>query len=108
MSESQSERLDAAKLGEEVGDDELPSDEYPKETAMAVDDPTIVRGGVIARDDVATRDARQVDDDRQEPAAPGLVETTDDPAVDDEAQLLADEVDAEESPEADAVHITDE
>lgn len=110
MSDSHSEQLDASKLGEEVGDDELAADDYPPETPMAVDDETIVRGGVIARDDVATRDARRTDGDRTTEAGPsGLIDTSADPdIVDDEQQLVAESGDREQAPEADAIHITDE
>lgn len=109
MTDSHAEQLDASKLGEKIGDDDLASDDYPAETPMAVDDETIVRGGVIARDDVATRDARRTDDDRAETDSPGLIETSDDPDIaDDERQLIAESGDRERSPETDAIHITDE
>jgi hypothetical protein len=109
MTDSHAEQLDATKLGEEIGDADLASDEFPAETPMAVDDKTIVRGGVIARDDVATRDARRTDDDRAEADSPGLIETSDDPDIaDDERQLIAESGDRERSPEAEAVRVTDE
>jgi hypothetical protein len=109
MSDSHSEQLDASKLGEGVGDDELATDGSPTETPMAVDDDTIVAGGVIARDDVATREARRAGGDRNEPDPPGLIETPANPdIVDDEPELLAESGDTEQAPEADAIRVTDD
>lgn len=114
MSDSQAEQLDPTVLGEEVGDERRPAADFPPDEPLAVDDPNIVAGGVIARDDVASREERRADrsdtTDSSDASdeSPALIEPGDDPDVrDDEQQLIADEGDSDRSPEAAAVHVTD-
>ncbi|WP_420452472.1 hypothetical protein [Ilumatobacter sp.] len=113
MPENNAESLTPEVLGEEVGDDERPAAGYPPEEPLGVEDDSIVRGGVIARDDVESREDRLQPEaaeggDRavQQRTDIGLTDT--DRASDgrdDEERMLADEVDAESSPEGDAMHV---
>jgi hypothetical protein len=130
MSESHAEQLDGSVPGEddtdviETGDlddridghiGRAPAD-YPPEEPMGVDDLGILSDGSIADDDYATRDSRHrhddetpTDEDDEDDLAPGLIESGADPdLVDDEQQLIADDGDEDTSPEAAAVHLTDE
>jgi hypothetical protein len=119
MSESHAEQLDASVLGEDdtddIGDDTAPAADFPPDDPLGVDDPSILSDGSIADDDYATREARHRHDrdaDRatdRDTDAPALIEPSADPDVlDDEQQMLADEGDRDTSPEAAAVHVTDE
>ncbi len=112
MSESHAEQLDPSVLGERVGDERRPAADFPPDEPLAVDDPNIVAGGVIARDDVESREARHTDRGvrADDASAPGLIEPGDDPDVrDDEQQMVADAGDRvpEAAAEAAAVHVTD-
>jgi hypothetical protein len=124
MSDSHAEHLDPTVLGEEVGDTGRPGDDFPRDEPLAVEDPSIVAHGVIARDDVASRDERLVPEAEAEaeernavtgaPAMQGRPAGLVDPAMstamapsidDDEQQLIATEsVEQEQSPEARALH----
>ena len=122
MSDSHAEHLDPTVLGEEVGDTGRPGDDFPRDEPLAVEDPSIVAHGVIARDDVASRDERLVPEAEAEernaatgaPAMQGRPAGLVDPAMstatapsidDDEQQLIATEsVEPEPSPEARAPH----
>ena len=118
MSESHAEQLDASVLGEddtgEIGDDTAPAADFPPDDPLGVDDPSILSDGSIADDDYATREARhrhadETDDSDDGTEAPALIEPSADPDVlDDEQQMLADEGDRDTSPEAAAVHVTEE
>ena len=113
MSESHAEQLDASVLGQDDTDDidAAPAGDFPPDEPLGVDDPSILSDGSIADDDYETRDARhrhgaaeQTDED-----GPALIEPGADPdVIDDEQQMLADEGDRDTSPEAAAVHVTDE
>jgi hypothetical protein len=113
MTDSHAESLDPSVLGEEVGDDDRPAADYPPDEALAVEDPSIVDEGLIARDDVATRDRRQrpeVDGSVTEPVrerfTDGLIDTNVSPDGNDhEERLIADRGDADTGPEADALHV---
>ncbi|WP_395154887.1 hypothetical protein [Ilumatobacter sp.] len=120
MSYSHAEQLDPTVLGEEVGDTGRPGDDFPRDEPLAVEDPSIIAHGVIARDDVASRDERLVPEAEERDAAngastmqgrpAGLVDpamsTATAPSIDDdEQQLIATEsVEQEQSPEARALH----
>ena len=120
MSDSHAEHLDPTVLGEEVGDTGRPGDDFPRDEPLAVEDPSIVAHGVIARDDVASRDERLVPEAEERnavtgaPAMQGRPAGLVDPAMstamapsidDDEQQLIATEsVEQEQSPEARAMH----
>ena len=132
MSESHAEQLDESVLGEDDTDDieagspdASPTAGFPPDQPLGVDDPAILSDGSIAEDDYAAREARHrhagdPDDERDErddsrasdEPAPALIEPGADPDVlDDEQQLIADEADEgdlDTSPEAAAVHITDD
>ena len=110
MSDSHAEQLDPTVLGEEVGDDRMPAEGYPADEALAVDDENIVAQGMIARDDVASREDRLADDDTTERSeAPALIEPGAEPDLrDDEQQMIADTGDRDDSPEAAALHVTDD
>jgi hypothetical protein len=113
MTDSHAESLDPSVLGEEVGDDDRPADDYPPEEAVAVEDPSIVEAGVIARDDVETREQRRnpdvdgsVTDPVRDRVADGLIDTNVSPDGNDhEERLIADRGDHDSSPEAGALHI---
>ncbi|MGA9279130.1 hypothetical protein [Ilumatobacter sp.] len=59
MTDSHAESLDPSVLGEQVGDDRRPADDYPADEPLGVEDPSIIGDGRIARDDVASRDERE-------------------------------------------------
>lgn len=104
------EQLDPSVLGEHVGDEERPGDDFPPDEPLGVDDPAIVDQGMIARDDVASREERRVGPGNGEDGdtAPGLVDPGDG-GVDAEPQLLADRSETpEQAPEARAVNRIDD
>lgn len=113
MSESHAESLDPAVLGEQVGDDRLPGADHPVEEPLGVEDPSILEGGDIARDDVESREDREqpeVDESStREPlerVTEGLIDTNVSPDGNDhEERLIADSGDRDTGPEADALHI---
>lgn len=113
---SSAEATDPSVLGERIGDEGRPGDEFPPDEPMGVEDPAIVAQGVIARDDVAQREARLVSEHTEEAAAgarpgPGLIDPVQDevPGLDDpEQQLVADVGTAEDGPEARAVRTIDD
>jgi hypothetical protein len=96
-------------LGEEVGEDGRPGDDFPPDEPLGVDDPSIVDQGMIARDDVEAREARRrVPDDDTDAPAPGLLGPSGDD-TDREPQLVADESSATEpAAEAAAVRTVDD
>jgi len=114
MTDSHAESLDPAVLGEEVGDDDRPAAGYPADEPLGVEDPSIIDDGIIARDDVASRDAREqpeVDPSVTRRAAParvdtGLIDTNVSPDGNDhEERLIADSGDDDTGPEAAALHV---
>lgn len=115
MSDSHAESLDPAVLGEEVGDDRRPAADYPPDEPLGVEDPALVEGGVVGRDDVESRDAREqpeagetVPGRSATAVTDGLIDTNVSPDGNDhEERLIADSGDADTGPEADAVHLED-
>ena len=118
MSESHAEQLDASVLGQDdtddtddIGADTAPAADFPPQDPLGVEDPSILSDGSIADDDYATREARhrRDDDTGDDDEGPALIDTSADPDVlDDEQQMVADQGDHDTSPEAAAVHVTDE
>jgi hypothetical protein len=114
MSDSHAEQLDESVLGhddiDEIGADVAPSADFPPDDPLGADDPSLLADGSVADDDYATREARHRHDDTDDASdSPALVDPSIDPDVlDDEQQLVADEGDRDTSPEAAAVHVTDE
>ena len=111
MSESHAEQVDSDVLGDPVDDDEMPGADYPPQDPVAVDDPNIVDHGMIAKDDVESREKRlRREDDVGDPDAgqrgPGLIDTNENPDLDDEEpESIADTGDDDPSPEAAALHV---
>lgn len=113
MPESSAESLTPEKFGEKVGDDKLAAAGYPADEPMGVEDDSIVKGGVIARDDAESRDerlnpevgeeSRRVETERGDV---GLIDPNVSPdGLDHEERLLADSGEGDTGPEADAMHV---
>ncbi len=93
--QSHAEQTDPTKLGETVGQGDRPGDIYPPDEPLAVEDPSILDDGRIARDDVETRSERERPEAAQAPPADSqlghdLLDPADDPdRLDDEEQTVA-------------------
>ena len=94
--QSHAEQTDPTKLGETVGQADRSGDVYPPDEPLAVDDPSILQDGRIARDDVDTRSEREQPEraagDRSSDTALGhdLIDPSADPdRFDDEEQMIA-------------------
>jgi hypothetical protein len=66
-SQSIAEATDPSKLGETVGQEDRPGDDYPPDEPLGVEDPSILGDGRIAPDDVETRSQREQPERFDEP-----------------------------------------
>ena len=97
--QSHAEQTDPSTLGETIGQHDRPGDSYPPERPLAVDDPSILDDGRIARDDVEARSEREQPEEVEAGRAAGgvghdLLDPSADPdRLDDEPQMVATEGD---------------